>query len=250
LTAAYGAGRSCAVPTPPPPPFSANAVRFDGTNDFLTRGAGFTGASDNKTGLVSFWFNLKGGDAVIMKIMEQAPGQIEIQRQADNKIFHRFQGSGGLAAWNGNTTQTFLSSGTWIHYLLSFDAAAGVRQLYIADNVETVLNSVENDTTADWTGTDWGIGAAPAGGLKLNSDVAEFYMTNEFLDLSVVANRRKFIDAVAKPVDLGTDGSTPTGTKPLVFFSGATVAWHTNKGSGGGFTENGALTDGFDSPSD
>src|SRR3546814_7073174 len=44
------------------------------------------------------------------------------------------------------------------------------------------------------------------------------------------------------------DGSTPTGSAPLVFLSGATASWHTNKGTGGGFTENGALTDAATDP--
>lgn len=43
-------------------------------------------------------------------------------------------------------------------------------------------------------------------------------------------------------------GGNPTGTDPLVFFSGATASWHTNQGSGGGFTENGALTDAATNP--
>ena len=64
------------------------------------------------------------------------------------------------------------------------------------------------------------------------------------------ANRRKFIDVDGKPVDLGSDGSTPTGTVPLMFFSGPTDDWHINKGSVGGFTETGAFTDAPYSPSD
>src|SRR3546814_17811034 len=70
-----------------------------------------------------------------------------------------------------------------------------------------------------------------------------------YIDLSVTANRRKFVGSgAATSVDLGADGSTPTGTAPLVFLSGATADWHTNKGAGGGFTENGALTDAATDP--
>jgi hypothetical protein len=50
------------------------------------------------------------------------------------------------------------------------------------------------------------------------------------------------------PVSLGADGSTPTGTAPIIFLSGATSSWETNKGSGGGFTENGGLTQSPDDP--
>jgi len=55
-----------------------------------------------------------------------------------------------------------------------------------------------------------------------------------------------------KPVDLGSDGSTPTGTAPIMYFSrrnGAST-WGDNKGSGGTFTQSGTFLAGSDSPSD
>ena len=63
-------------------------------------------------------------------------------------------------------------------------------------------------------------------------------------------NRRKFIDPNKDPVDLGEAGQFPTGTSPLVFLANPTASWQTNLGTGGNFTENGALTDGSSSPSD
>jgi hypothetical protein len=73
--------------------------------------------------------------------------------------------------------------------------------------------------------------------------VADYYLNlATSFDLSVEANRRKFITACKSAVLLGATGSKPTGTAPILFQSGATEAWHTNKGTGGGFTENGALS--------
>src|SRR6185295_18112501 len=46
------------------------------------------------------------------------------------------------------------------------------------------------------------------------------------------------------PVSLGSNGSTPTGSAPLVFMSGDISAWFTNKGTGGGFTLSGTLAQG------
>lgn len=71
-----------------------------------------------------------------------------------------------------------------------------------------------------------------------------------YVDFSVEATRLKFRNAGGKPVNLGSDGSIPTGGSPIQYFSGATVDWHTNKGTGGGFTENGTLTTASTSPSD
>jgi len=88
------------------------------------------------------------------------------------------------------------------------------------------------------------------GNTKTDSDVAELWVDNSFIDFTVESNRRKFISASGKPVDLGSDGSAPTSSAPLVFLSGDTGTWHTNKGSGGGFTENGEITTASTSPSD
>ena len=102
----------------------------------------------------------------------------------------------------------------------------------------------------DYDEADIGIGGEPDGSTLFDGDLADLYFTNEYLDISVEANRREFIDASGKPVDLGVTGTNPTGSQPLLFFSGDTSSWHTNKGSGGGMTEVGALTDAATSPSD
>ena len=58
------------------------------------------------------------------------------------------------------------------------------------------------------------------------------------------SNRLKFLTASGEPADLGADGSTPTGTQPLIYLANATATFQNNLGSGGNFTENGALTAG------
>jgi hypothetical protein len=136
-----------------------------------------------------------------------------------------------------------------VHVLASVNLATGLGLLYLNDVDDTNAVTLTNDTI-DWTRGDFAVGAEPDGGLKLSADVADLYINfAASLDLSVVANRRKFISAAGKPVFLGADGSLPTGSPPAVFMSGPTADWHTNKGAGGGFTENGALTDGAVVPS-
>jgi hypothetical protein len=121
--------------------------------------------------------------------------------------------------------------------------------MYVNDANASPSASPSN-TTIDYTIADWAVGGDVGGSNLADGDVAEVFFTDEYLDISVVANRRKFITAGLRPVDVGSDGSTPTGTAALIYLSGATSTWHTNDGSGGGFTENGALSDGADSPSD
>ncbi len=79
---------------------------------------------------------------------------------------------------------------------------------------------------------------------KFHGDIAELYWTNEYIDLSSASNRLKFLTASGEPANLGADGSTPTGTQPLIYLANATATFQNNLGSGGNFTENGALTAG------
>lgn len=77
---------------------------------------------------------------------------------------------------------------------------------------------------------------------------------NALGNITVKANRRKFISANGKPVFLGTDGSKPTGTPPIVFLSqqrnDTPNTFNINRGTGGDFTITGTLTESTTSPSD
>lgn len=239
------------VKPPLPDEIAVNAVNFDGTNDWLNRGAALTGAVDNDTALISFWFNLKGDDSAFLQFFKETSNHVFIQRLTDNKIKFQLFTPAALGVWVGNTVDTFVAAGGWVHFLLAVDASASKRQLYIDDVAASVENVTSNAGDIKWDDTEWFIGAANSTPVQqLNADMAEVYFTNEFLNLDNTVNRRKFISAGGKPVDMESDGAGPTGTAPLVYFSGATATWHTNDGSGGGFTENGALTDGASSPSD
>lgn len=236
-----------------PAEIEVNAVHFDGSNDVLKRGAGLTGAVDNKFALYSFWFNLKGGDGSNRTFIRASGSFNTINRDPTNLITVFFGDVDVVLLYSGTTTTTFVAAGGWVHFLLSVDTTtdSSQRVVYINDVLETMTAESKNAGDIDWTRTDWGIGAQPEDSTrKIDADVAEYYMTNEFLDLTNVNNRRKFISDAGKPVDLGVDGSTPTGTQPLIYLSGPTVDWHTNKGTGEGFTETGELTDATDSPSD
>jgi|TARA_B100001964_G_C13980031_1_gene485790 hypothetical protein len=232
------------------------SVNFDGSNDYLTRGAGLTGAADNKVGLFSFWLNIKGGDGTTRNIFQGGDTTLHCQLKTSDKMgINLVDTAPAVNIWNVTTDDTFLVADGWKHFLASFDASASDGAVYISDagaanDTPDTAVVAYSDAVGNWTVANFSIGAVNNGTGKLNADVAELYITNEFLDLSVEANRRKFIGADGKPVDLGDDGSEPTGTAPLVYFKNPLETWHINAGSGGGFTESGELTAGTDSPSD
>jgi hypothetical protein len=77
----------------------------------------------------------------------------------------------------------------------------------------------------------------------LDGKIGFLWFNTEYIDFSQEANRLKFFDAFGYPVDLGEDGSLPTGNQPLIYMNND---FHlgTNLGSGGNFTPQNTPTDG------
>jgi hypothetical protein len=231
--------------------YLANAVHFDGTNDYLTRGADLTGNADGKTGTVSVWLNVGLADGVIGVIACAGTTRFVVLRDGTaNKLIVRGRNTTPTTILEMLSATSVTGASGWVHLLASWDLAAGVAQLYLTDVEDRAASPIITNDNIDYTHTEWLIGSWNDFSRKWLGDVADLWFDLGYIDLSVETNRRKFIDASGKPVRLGADGSAPTGTAPIVYQSGATVDWHTNKGTGGGFTENGALTDATTSPSD
>lgn len=239
------------------PGYSVNAAD-NSAAAFLARGAGLTGAANGHKFTVSFWFRLDGGDAATRQIFRSASGDFYCYRENDNK-FH----VGGSDGVTGNvklvSSATYTAGATWRHFAAAVDAnfTTGNRlhHMYI-DGVDVKTLSQDNITypgTFDFTTTNWFICAATATPHDLyDGAIAELYVnTAEYVDLSVAGNRAKFRSTGGKPVDLGADGSTPTGTAPIIYLKSVAASFGTNSGTGGDFTVNaGPFTTASSSPSD
>lgn len=226
-----------------------NAVHFDGTNDWMTYLVAMTGEADAKLGIFSMWFKL---DATSTGVREHfwSSTRIGAEKQADDTVRIFGANSGASTKLDMRSTGTTLTT-AWTHILGSWDLGNSIIDLYLNDtNVTTETTNLDDDL--DYTTGTYYIGQETTeAGQIVHGDVAQLYFNQaEFLNFNTESNRRKFITAGGKPMDLESDGSGPTGTAPIVFHDGETATWHTNKGSGGGFTEVGALTDAATSPSD
>lgn len=224
--------------------YEAQGVTFDGTNDYLS-GADTSGATDNKLFSCSFWIRMNvatGPDRVW-----DGNGRGEITYTASETFAIRGDNAGGTKILD--LTTSVIADTNWHHVMASVDMAdTGKRHLYVDDVSDITVNTYTDDTL-DHSVSDNFIGISSALTNPLDGDLADFWIApGQYIDLSVLANRRKFIGPNGGAVDLGSDGSTPTGTAPLFFLSGATATWHTNKGTAGGFTETGALTDAATNP--
>lgn len=270
LSAASGAGSGDALvveqdygrlsvlhlrPTGQTAPFVANAVTFGGASDWLARGATPNGVADGKVGIFSGWLNFDAandGGVQFLLATDSSSARFAVVRLSTNKLFLRATPASGppyILALESNSSIT--GSSGWTHVIASWNLATGRGQLYIndADDLNTGTKVTTNDTI-DYTRGELSVGGLPDGTMLFNGDVAELYLhLGASLDLSVEANRRKFIDAAGNPVSLGMNGSTPTGSPPTVYLTGPTASWHLNRGKGGGFTEHGALATAPSSPS-
>lgn len=119
--------------------------------------------------------------------------------------------------------------------------------LYIdgVSDIETVIAAGGN---IDFDGgSDWGIGSRTDGNNDYVGEMADVQLwlgTGAYIDLSVQASREEFYNpSTRKPKD-PADIEAAFG-EPIVQQTGATGSWHTNTGSGGGFTvSTGTLTTG------
>lgn len=229
--------------------YAINAVEFDGTTSLGANLASTWPGGHQLTG--SMWIRNHNivPTSQIFQPYDNADDGCRFQTIGDN-IQCIFENDSGVEIINF-TSNTSIAADTWYHVLFSFDtSSASSRHLYIngvADaatwTTYTVGESLDDKVFGDRT-----IGARNSGtSLMWDGDMADIWLNNIYIDLSVLANREKFIRD-GNAVNLGTDGSRPTGSAPDIFLSGDTASWHTNKGTGGGFTENGALTDATTTP--
>lgn len=243
---------------------TVDSADFDGTNDYMTRTT-LVGAADSKSGILSYWVRIDSNvDFARALVINTAANAIRFISFTRGTIAGGGDVDGQIGIWGRNSAGTQIlkigtasapsASATWLHFLASWDLAASTARVYLNDVQDETITTLTDDLV-DYTVDGPAVGAGPTGGLKLNGVLAEVYFAlGQYLDFSIVSNRRKFLSAGGKPVFLGADGSLPTGTAPIIYQhldDGEAVAnFATNRGTGGDFTITGTLDTGSTSPSD
>jgi hypothetical protein len=117
------------------------------------------------------------------------------------------------------------------------------RHLYADGALDMDPLDFNEGETLDFTVSDWSVGGSPTGTQKFSGDIADLqFWIGVYVDLSQASNREIFING-GQPVDPAV-AELALGEPKIQLVGQATAGWETNTGSGGGFTENGALTDG------
>ena len=221
---------------------------FDGTNDYLSRGAQFSNTVDSKIFSISFWFKTAtpGGQLKILQSATVASVRpsFDFEHQPDDDFDIKITDTSGTIRMQGIVATP--GDTDWHHFCFSVDMTnSSNRASFIDDSAATTNWLTYQDYILDNTMSNFWIGSTEYGTQKYNGAFADFWMQlgGTRADFETTATRRKFITAEGSPVDLGSDGQTPGFGAPTLFLTGAIDTWHTNAGDGGGMTETGALTE-------
>lgn len=243
LRAVNSAGNGAASDTKSRTPtyvFVQNAVQFD-AGEYTYQHTGFT-ATGSKFALFSASFYCvsaaPSGHRMVSFLDSGGVERAYVNFSSSSRLaFTVIDGSGATIA-NLLSAVSTIAANTWYTVVFALDTTK-------ATNAERLQGYIRPSGGA-WSSLSVGAGINTSildgvipncGRYRVNyTPTAAVYYQDLYgrvdatLDLSVGANRDKFLPTV----DKGIDGSIPTGTAPALFLSGATPTWHQNKGTGGG----------------
>lgn len=216
----------------------AEAIDFDGTNDYLSRASDLTGNADGKTFTFSAWVwkNETGrSDPVYVSNFSGAIQGVVIRNNGLN-IDVSCTNAANTVILEFSTGTAFNTTQTPLHLLCSIDLTNTARRhVYINDVLQTITWTTFTNDFIDFTRATHVIGGWASGSLY-KGRLAHIYLDYTYRDLSVEANRRLFITADRKPA-AGQASLNPILYLPL---SDPTQPGK-NLGTGGDFTLTGTI---------
>lgn len=222
----------------------ADAIDFDGTNDYLSRSSDLVGNADGKTFTFSAWVWMvsESSTKTIYNSFEGANGLIVHLLTNDTTYSVTFQAynSVGTRILLAHTGAIAFTGFTFLHIVGSFDMAnTSDRSVYINDVAQSITYTVYTNSTIDFTKSNHAFGAMAHGaGDKHKGRLSNVFLDYTYRDLSIEANRRLFITADRKP----TPKATLQALNPILYLplDDPTQAGK-NLGTGGDFTLNGVV---------
>ena len=227
--------------------YLGDAGVFDGSSDNMLYLGDPIAAADKLT--LSCWLNFQGGNGSLTRLSANTGGRFDFRKNADNTIT-----VAGLTSVDGGcftltSTSTFTDASGWIHVAAAVDTPNDNVHLWIDGSQDEGTASVTTDAVCDLDSGEFAIGSNISETQRFNGYMAEFWLANTYLDISVAANLQLYRSSGGEAVDLGADGSNP-GAQPEIFLhldDGETASnFKDNPGSAGPFTITGDLasTDG------
>lgn len=215
----------------------AEAVDFDGTNDYLLRSSDLTGNADGKTFTFSGWIWLPTtGTKWFYQSTDGSNSGLEVISSSASYFRILAYNTAGTVILNFDATAPNLVAGTFINLLASINlASTSNRYVYINDVAATVTWTTYTNTNIDLTKPTHQISRS-GGSVQPSGRLANFFLDYTYRDMSVTANRRLFVTADLKPA-AGQAALNPILYLPM---SDPTTVGN-NAGTGGNFTLTGTV---------
>jgi len=234
------------------PSFETTAIRFT-LDDYVAKSSAVFASGSNKFTMSFWWSSHSDTNAALIFACENSSigsNAFMCRLNGVDKIEIRAEESDNTEVIRMETTILFnRTDQAWHHYLLSWDAGTPV--CYVDGVSETLVVTTNTSGVIDFAIDDTASigGRPPSGAYDMDGCISELWLLRgTAVDLSVQANREKFIDGSGNAVDLGSDGSTPTGEQPELYWRGNIANDLKNEGSGGDFTTSVGTLEGADAP--
>lgn len=219
-----GLGIGASRGRPAPAAFTMNAGHLPGTLA-MTRQTVTSAADSTGVSIVAWISPDAGGDGTIRRVLHASTSSSTergyLRLNSDNTVGFRINDSAGTVLVNRPSAHTLLAGSGWTCVMCSADLVANKVLIYFGDTEE--YNGACNSTATQISfGTSglyrWSIGGTYTAGNPYAGGVGNLaFHHSAALDFTQVSVRRKFISATGKPVNLGSDGSTPFGSQPLIY---------------------------------
>lgn len=215
----------------------AEAIDFDGTNDFLRRTSDLTGNTDGKTFTFSFWTWIPVGAPLgfVYYANNAGAGRFLVEVGAGQTVRIRGWRTTGTITLDV-TTSSVVPAGTFANILVSVDLAnAANRSIYINDVLTSATWTTYGNNDIEFTCSQHDVcsnGSAADGAKRLSN----IFLDYTYRDMSITANRRLFVTADLKPA-AGQAALNPIMYLPM----SDPTAPGLNQGTGGNFTLTGVV---------
>jgi hypothetical protein len=238
---AYGAGFAGAKG---PCEFWGNKADFNGSTGYLKTTGALTGISDGKTLSASFWFqfDVSGNYEYLISIQDTSSQiQFEIWKNTSNQL--EIAGAAGqLSVVLGGSA---LSINTPYFIQMCFDMTdTSKRFIYVNGSQNTPTWSSYGNNNFTFTTANYNSIGSRNTSYKLDGKMSEFYLTTQYIDFSLEANRLKFRDTFGNPTNISAAITAQSVPNPSIYLRFDPAAQGTNAGTGGNFTKFGTISDG------
>ncbi len=174
-------------------------------------------------------------------LMSSDGSEINFYVASTEKLNLKLKNAAGTLIVNMKTASPEVPQDEWCHLAACVDLPNQTAKLFVNGSL-VVETAAATDDDINFSANAIGFGAQADGGGHGYSYIQECYMSTkaeDYLDLDG-SNMDLFFDATGGlPVDLGTDGSTPSGFQPDIYLNNAYSTFATNKGGIGNFTDAG-----------